>query len=132
MKRCAKCGEEKPLDQFHRQPSGPQGRHSYCKACANRLQRECRKRKPYPPEKRRELNYKARYGLEEWQVRNLLEHQKGLCAICGKPPKKPCVDHDHETGRVRGILCHRCNIGLPYVEDIEYRSSAIVYLTVRN
>ena len=42
---------------------------------------------------------------------NLLKKQKGVCAICGKPPKglKLAVDHDHKTGRIRGLLCAYCN-----------------------
>lgn len=58
----------------------------------------------------------------------MLLKQKGLCAICAKEPKKACVDHDHKTGKVRGILCHRCNIGLPYVEEMNFRISATRYL----
>lgn len=126
-KTCAKCGHPKPLDQFHKQPSGPQGRHSYCKDCANKVQRESRERHDDPKRKRR-WTLKARYGLTPEQVDVMLLKQKGLCAICAKEPKKACVDHDHKTGKVRGILCHRCNIGLPYVEEMNFRISATRYL----
>jgi hypothetical protein len=44
----------------------------------------------------------------------MLERQHGVCAICGNPPKtrRLDIDHDHRTGAVRGLLCHRCNRGL--------------------
>lgn len=45
----------------------------------------------------------------------LLTKQNGVCAICGRPPKtrKLHIDHDHKTGRIRGLLCVRCNRALP-------------------
>lgn len=53
-----------------------------------------------------------KYGitLEDYEV--LLKNQGGVCGICGKPPKPDRaldVDHDHKTGKVRGLLCHNCN-----------------------
>jgi hypothetical protein len=126
-KRCAKCGVEKPLGDFHRQPSGSHGRHSYCKTCYNKKYRGV-KRKPISKEARSRQNLKTRYGLEPWQVKKILEAQGGVCAICKKEPKRACVDHDHKTGKVRGILCHQCNIKLPFVEDSSFRKSALGYL----
>jgi len=60
--------------------------------------------------------------------------QKGVCAVCGRVetwrlPRKLSVDHDHLTGIVRGLLCHRCNIGIGYFEDDPERlHSAAKYL----
>jgi hypothetical protein len=58
----------------------------------------------------------------------MLIQQSGLCAMCNKPMKDPVVDHDHETGKVRGLLHHRCNVGLPYIEDAGFRANAVAYL----
>jgi hypothetical protein len=62
----------------------------------------------------------AQYGLEPDDYHALLEAQGGGCAICGTPPNATralAVDHDHETGAVRGILCGRCNPGLGHFKD---------------
>lgn len=124
MKRCAMCGEVKPLDEFHRQPSGPQGRHSYCKPCFNGRPRV----RNDTPEQKRRWNLRRRYGMEPVEFEGLLNEQGGVCAICRCAPDRPVVDHDHSTGAVRGILCHGCNIKLPAVEDAEFRAAALRYL----
>lgn len=56
-----------------------------------------------------------KYGLSLGAYREMLKRQKGKCAICRKPPDpvadrgRLCVDHDHEDGTIRGLLCHTCN-----------------------
>ena len=57
---------------------------------------------------------KYRYGITRAEYDRLLSAQGGLCAACHRPPEKRCldVDHDHTTGRVRGLLCNPCNITL--------------------
>lgn len=60
----------------------------------------------------------------------MLEAQGGGCAICGNPPKsrRLHVDHDHKTGAVRGLLCHRCNRGLPTWVTERWLYKAAAYL----
>ena len=59
------------------------------------------------------------YGLTKDDYQQMLENQRGRCAICGKEPirRKLAVDHDHETGLIRGLLCFRCNFGLGWFQD---------------
>lgn len=78
---------------------------------------------------------KKNYGLtvDDWY--ELLESQGGVCAICGidKPGHGTnwCVDHCHETGKVRGILCHACNVGLGNFKDNpDTIAAAFAYLTI--
>jgi hypothetical protein len=55
-------------------------------------------------------NFK-KYGLTLEQYNEMKERSKNLCYICSRPPKKRslCIDHNHKTGKVRGLLCYECN-----------------------
>ena len=75
-----------------------------------------------------------RYGLTPEAYAILLEAQLHKCALCKKPTRelksKLCVDHDHRTGRVRGLLCRPCNLWLMHDRDtVEALQNAIDYLT---
>lgn len=64
----------------------------------------------------------------EWKLLQL-ELQDGKCAICKEPMDQSYIDHDHETGEVRGLLCHRCNSGLGFFNDDPQRLlAALEYL----
>jgi Recombination endonuclease VII len=69
-----------------------------------------------PPKRRTDL--KRRYGISAAEYEALLAKQDGACAICRKRSKERlCVDHCHLTGRIRGLLCHACNLALGYLKD---------------
>ena len=77
------------------------------------------------------VRLKSLYGVTPEQYKKLLEEQKGVCAICGKAPNKRrlYVDHDHVTGRIRGLLCPACNQQLPLIEDKDRLRASIAYLS---
>ena len=80
---------------------------------------------------RRVIQVESTYGLSESEYMSLIKNQNNLCAICGKRDENKvlCVDHDHKTGEVRGLLCGNCNIGLGNLKDnIQILQSAIAYL----
>lgn len=89
-----------------------------------------RKRKPRDPLKKRIYNYQYRYGITVEQHDEMLKAQNGVCAICGKPPKRRRlqVDHHHESGAVRELLCVPCNTSLAYIEDPFWFAAATDYL----
>lgn len=129
QKCCPICSEKKAIEQFQRQPSGKYCRHSYCKDCYNEKARKS-KTKNYTTEARSRWNRKTRYGLTEVEYQNMLAEQDGQCALCGKPVEKFHIDHCHNTGAVRGLLCHRCNIRIGGWDDIEWREKAMRYLGI--
>jgi hypothetical protein len=69
-------------------------------------------------------------GVSDADYEALLAAQGGGCAICGNPPKtrRLDVDHDHKTGKVRGLLCHRCNRALPNWVTADWLLRASGYL----
>lgn len=65
-------------------------------------------------------NHYKRYGITQEEYVQMLLDQEGVCAICGCPPKEEkvlAVDHDHITGKVRGLLCTRCNLRVGHLES---------------
>ena len=115
MKRCPKCGETKPLADFYRD-----GRAAYCKPCTKadvrRWQRENHDR--FRRTQRRSM-LKRKYGLTEESLTLLIDGQQGVCLICETKldATNLNVDHDHATGRVRGVLCARCNKTIGLLRD---------------
>jgi len=75
----------------------------------------------------------SRYGITEEEYNQLLVNQNFSCAICkshiNEFKRKLSVDHNHETGKVRGLLCNNCNAGIGYLEeDVDSLRQAIEYL----
>jgi hypothetical protein len=81
---------------------------------------------------------KTKFGITLEQYQEMFDAQGGVCAVCGKPEtsksntgddKLLAVDHDHKTGKVRGLLCHKCNAGIGHFDDNEsLLDKAIRYL----
>ncbi len=113
MKRCSRCREVKPNDEFVRNRSNKDGLGTYCKPCHNFVTKRNKQRR-YGGE--RSFLLRLRYGIDEADFDRIVEAQGGLCAICHTKPAKH-VDHDHATGKVRGILCFTCNRALGYWGD---------------
>ena len=118
MKTCPGCGETKSFEAFYRHKTGPlAGRPtSYCKECAKR--RATQRIAGLAPAALTRYRRRARlntYGLTERDYQALLYAQDGQCAACGSRPEHEwelVVDHDHAAGRVRGLLCNKCNLTL--------------------
>jgi hypothetical protein len=128
LKWCGDCDQVKTLDEFCRNRNEPTGRATYCKDCHNARARESRERLYGGG---REYHLKSRYGIGQADVDRMLAEQRGACLGCGKPDPEH-VDHDHETGRVRGMLCFNCNQALGNVRDnVEVLNRLGSYLIVR-
>lgn len=66
----------------------------------------------------------SNYGLASGEFERLLAAQGGRCAICKQTPKKLCVDHCHGSGKVRGLLCGKCNFAIGHLDDSSEKARA--------
>jgi len=101
---CKVCKIEKPISHFFRHRKGALHHRHTCKQC-----------------KSLKGNI-ASYGISEDQFYLLLKEQCGVCAICGEPEPtqknyRLSIDHCHATGKIRGLLCSRCNSGIARFQD---------------
>ena len=158
-KLCGRCKLEKSLDLFYKDATKKDGLTTTCKECKKFIQnlnpdkkkayakdyywqhldqikekRETQKLKD--PEKFRDVrknwNLKKMHGITLFEFQRLLSEQNGCCAICGTPEilsQTLCVDHDHQTGTIRALLCTKCNKGLGlFNDDTVLLSRAVDYL----
>jgi hypothetical protein len=123
-KCCTMCGKTKPVSEFSRMPSKRDGFASRCKAC--RCVAEARQRMTSYTPKRNHLW--QQYGMRPEDLAAMIASQGGGCAICTETLIRPAVDHCHVTGKIRGALCHRCNIHLRTLEDDLFVERATDYL----
>lgn len=112
-KTCPCCRRALPRDAFHTSCKNKDGLQSYCKSCSKIRTRD-RSKTPARREWHRRWQYADKYGLTIEQYDQLLVAQNNSCTVCdvsesGRMNRYFCVDHDHTTGYVRGLLCHRCN-----------------------
>lgn len=100
-----------------------------CEICGNSYiahSTTCRWCKDCIPDKHSATIY-VRYGLLPKQEKELKEKHNGICPICNER-KASAIDHDHKTGKVRGYICNKCNMGLHYIEDKELSNNMNRYL----
>ena len=159
MKTCKICGVRKFNDNFYVKDRKTERLDSKCKDCQKEISRKyyeengktVRERvyayQKANPEvqararakrkangKRRLADVRQNYGVSPEQYAEMLERAGGVCEICGRVPsevskKGPCIDHCHDSSKVRGILCAPCNMGIGHLrDDPEVLRKAIEYL----
>jgi hypothetical protein len=112
QKWCPDCGLVQEISSFGRNAGNSSGVNSYCKPCHNARTR--RSKELVGGE--RTYHLRRRYGITAEDAAAMVAAQGGLCAICRAAPAAH-VDHDHETGAVRQLLCFNCNGGLGQFRD---------------
>jgi hypothetical protein len=148
-KVCKKCGALKKRDEFFVRESGTRVGHlsAYCRSCstASHLRKWAK-----DPEHMQRISWRSKikrlYGLSEDQYNAMLDKQGACCAICKSDTSwsrnykhkkngssRFMVDHCHETGKVRGLLCTRCNRALGLLGDrTDLFLRAVEYLNFSN
>lgn len=132
-KLCPKCKEEKYFSQFGKDSTKKIGLSSYCKSCSlekrkklyseNREEERIKRKSYYERNKGKSKGYSLKnlYGLTVEQFANMKALQNYSCKICktheSNLKRKLFVDHCHETGKIRGLLCQSCNTMIGTAKD---------------
>jgi hypothetical protein len=129
--RCSSCKEHKDPTEFRSNTSSKTGRHNECRPCDSASHARY-----YQRNKRKvtSATLQRKYGITIEEYERMEEEQGFACALCRSPEsieeRRLAVDHDHNTGRVRGLLCFKCNTALGRVADTEQKlESLILYLS---
>jgi len=133
LKTCNVCKEMKSISQFSTDQAKMDKLCGMCQACN---QKRCNKW--YSENKLRQKNnrLKQSYGVTLEEYNRILGAQAGVCAICKLPPSGAYksamslnIDHCHTTGKIRGLLCNKCNSGIGFFqESVELTAKATEYL----
>ena len=109
-KRCSGCKQSLPIAAFHKNCCNPDGLHYRCRSCRAAAE-QARLTVPENRKRKRELFVQWKYGADEFLANRLL--RVPVCQSCGVEfalAGDERIDHCHENGHVRGVLCHRCNV----------------------
>lgn len=120
--RCAKCTRSKSRERYNATPTVRGGM---------KIARDKYRKSPHGKLKELDYIFQKKYGISVADYHAMLAAQNGACALCLEVPdnKRLGVDHDHQTGRVRGLLCTKCNSGLERVDSIpDFLERAAAYL----
>lgn len=119
LKECDTCKELKVIAEFEHQKNRPNPRKT-CKACRYKkrdFEKEKIRHREYAKQYRKENPEKVRQSFEKsvyGVTKEVFEYTE--CWICGSSYRL-CIDHDHNTSEVRGLLCTNCNAGLGHFKD---------------
>ncbi len=143
MKTCACCKQTKALENFGKNRCVKKdGLNIYCIDCARRKGIESRRKNPeagriYTATHKhiiRAAHLRREYGISLEEYNKIFLAQEGKCKLCSKHQNECAVslhvDHDHITGRVRGLLCVVCNSKIAVIENREFMEKAEKYLDV--
>lgn len=128
MKKCTKCGEQKPLSEFTVRSDNKKHKNT-CKFCVKIYSKNQHLKNL---NKRKSQKLQKAYGISFDQKLTMFDKQNGVCEICKVQFKNVTaahVDHCHTTGKIRGLLCTKCNPGIGFFEDcLDKLKSAQEYL----
>lgn len=139
IKRCPYCGKDRLFSDFYKDRGRADGVSYSCRECLKISSKEIREDKPGKVRRsRREVILRSKYNISQQDYDLLLSSQGNKCCICGTSAESYtrsgksvplAVDHCHSTGKVRGLLCNQCNIGIGNLKDNpEVIKNALEYL----
>lgn len=138
-KTCKTCNQTKSIDAFYKDKGLKDGHANNCKVCRDIKTDQWRKSnnrkynadmRAYNKKRYHRLRLQ-RYKLLPEQYAKMLEEQNHACKLCHKkaPGKRPlAIDHNHSTGKVRGLLCYACNRAIAILDSSNALTAAIAYI----
>lgn len=133
LKVCSSCKEHKQPEEYYKEKKAKDGLSYSCICCKKEQTAKYKQTDKYKEKVRRNLWKRQGIDITYEQYLKLFLEQEGACAICGSAVnqfnKGMCVDHNHTTGKVRGLLCTDCNRGIGSLkDDKELLQKALDYL----
>lgn len=124
-RKCNKCKKQKDISEFHKNKNNKTGINLICKKCVSNYDRQNGLKKSI-----KKFNCRNNKNLSIDQYNTMVKEQDGKCFICKrKPNRRLDIDHCHTTGKIRRLLCRRCNLNLGYFKDDKmYLLRAFSYL----
>lgn len=125
-KFCRQCSLEKSTTEFGLHSGAHDGLQATCRACQVKTQRNNK--------------LKQKFGITEAEYDAMLESQNGVCAICEQPetrvkfgkPTMLAVDHNHKTGKIRQLICSKCNMAIGLINESPIRCDKIKDYLIRH
>lgn len=137
-KFCSKCGETKSRTEFNKCNQNKDKLFTWCRECQKIYAHSYKRLSKQTSAQIRKTNLRKCHGLTLEQYAEMLKQQNERCAICGSTDTGAntnnfAVDHNHETGKIRGLLCKPCNLALGLFKDAEtILLKAVYYLQDTN
>ena len=140
MKKCTVCKTWKSMDEYFNSKRSKDGKGYRCKSCDKKVRAKSRSRSKATQDGYRRRQVAFAHGITVDDYDRMFDNQDGKCAICGTTNphgegsnstylKNLSIDHCHKTGRIRGLLCNKCNRGIGLLQDdSELLQRAIEYL----
>lgn len=121
-KICKQCKLEKPINDFYKPQQESKYNHVRCKICIDNSIKDKQKQYRFNNKDKMQKYYiKRKYGISFEQKNQMIIDQNGQCASCGDilgiNPRNICLDHNHINGKIRKILCKKCNAALGFMEE---------------
>jgi len=138
QKTCTRCLSTKPISEFYKEKGTKDGYRNHCKSCRRKDWNNWRnENKDHLKRYMRDFFLKRNYGISIEKYEEMYNSQNGKCYICGShsddQDKGLSVDHCHDSGQIRKLLCGNCNTALGSFKDsIDILKKAISYLEDHN
>jgi hypothetical protein len=128
-KVCTACGVNKPYSEYHKRPERPIGIKPRCKDCCSQSRKNHYEKEKQSGRLRETIWARQDINITYDEYLAKYNYLDGKCEICHLEFDVLCVDHNHKTGEIRGLLCTRCNLGIDNMnESVAVMTRAIQYI----